>query len=155
MHTTPRLLNQRFLDLGISPLFLNSPLTWDEECVCPRKAPYTHARTHTHTHTQTYHTHKHNRHTHTPHTHTQRHTHTTHTHKHTTHTHARTHTHTQILKCSIIITTQCTKKMHKCTTVDCPINVDLLIHMKLKVWLCWHINACVLINHSLFLWTAT
>ena len=50
MHTTPRLLNQRFLDLGISPLFLNSPLTWDEECLCPRKPPYTYARTHTHTH---------------------------------------------------------------------------------------------------------
>ena len=50
MHTTPRLLNQRFLDLGISPLFLNSPLTWDEECVCPRKPPYTYAHTHIHTH---------------------------------------------------------------------------------------------------------
>ena len=35
----PRLLNQRFLDLRISPLFLNSPLTWDEVCVCPRKPP--------------------------------------------------------------------------------------------------------------------
>ena len=51
IYTTPRLLHQRFLDLGISPLFLNSPLTWDEVCVCPRIPPYTYTHTHTHTHT--------------------------------------------------------------------------------------------------------
>ena len=56
---TPRLNNKRFSKLGISPLPKDSPLTWDEVCVCPRKPPYTYA-THTHTHTQTHtHTHTH------------------------------------------------------------------------------------------------
>ena len=84
MHTTPRLLNQQILDLGISPLFLNSPFTWDEECVCPSKTPL-YIRTWTQT----------NRHRHRQkQTDIQAYIHTnTHTH---THTHAQTNTHTNI-----------------------------------------------------------
>ena len=52
MHTTPRMLNQRFLDLGISPLMSNSTyLKWS---VCVTHDKHTlYRRTHTHTHTHT------------------------------------------------------------------------------------------------------
>ena len=41
MHIGPRLLIWRFLDLGISPLKIDSPLTRDDLSVCPRKPPHT------------------------------------------------------------------------------------------------------------------